>query len=98
SSPLPCPPPPSPLPSPPPRGERMPEGRVRGWFMVPRHAQKQKDAFQEPRGTSNIEHPTPNIARRCGKFLLATTLIHKRRLVGEEQRVRVFLPARERLA
>src|SRR6266480_1675325 len=33
-----------------------------------------------------------------GKFLLATTLIHKRRLVREEQRVRVFLPARERFA
>src|SRR2546429_6204947 len=33
-----------------------------GWFMVPMRAEKRKGAFHEPRGTSNIEHPTPNIA------------------------------------
>ena len=29
-------------------GERAAEGRVRGWFMVPMHAQKRKGAFHEP--------------------------------------------------
>src|SRR2546429_903209 len=32
-----------------------------GWFMVPMRAEKRKGAFHEPRGTSNIQHPTPNI-------------------------------------
>ena len=31
-------------------GERVPEGRVRGWIMVPMHAEKRKGASHEPGG------------------------------------------------
>jgi len=35
-------------------GERVPEGRVRGWFMVPMHAEKRKEALDEPSPLSRV--------------------------------------------
>src|SRR5437773_3557394 len=42
-------------------GERVPEGRVRGRFMVPMHAQKRKEALHEP------THPWPLPGGELGK-------------------------------
>src|SRR5207248_969843 len=38
-------------------GERAAEGRVRGWFMVPMHAQKRKGAFHDPPPSSRPSTP-----------------------------------------
>src|SRR5437879_4324566 len=58
----------SPRPSPPPRGRGCPEGRVRGWIMVPMHAEKRKGASHEPSPRSGVsaERRWLVVATNCG--------------------------------
>src|SRR5947208_16939278 len=43
-------------------GERVPEGRVRGWFMVSTDAEKRKGAFHEPRSRGRQSGHAPQSA------------------------------------